>query len=108
LWAITGSALAVRLLARRRLASHRSQGVAREITARVMDEFAAAHGAVDCRALIGMDLRAPGAHSAFVRSGIWQDRCMSQVEFVIRRLAPLADPAAWELAVSRTGETGDR
>jgi uncharacterized protein YjeT (DUF2065 family) len=33
---------------------------------------------------------------------------MAQVEFVIERLAPLADPAAWEQAVNRTGDTGDR
>ncbi len=32
---------------------------------------------------------------------------MAQVQFVIRRLAPLADPDAWELAVHRTGGTGD-
>jgi C_GCAxxG_C_C family probable redox protein len=107
--AISGGALAVGLLAGRRLGSHRqAKRVAREITAQVLDEFAAAHGAVDCRALIGIDLRAPGGHSAFLRSGIWQDRCMAQVEFVIGRLAPLADPAAWEQAVNRTGDTGDR
>jgi C_GCAxxG_C_C family probable redox protein len=107
--AISGGALAVGLLAGRRLRSHRqAKRVAREVTAQVLDEFAEAHGAVDCRALIGVDLRAPGGHAAFLRSGIWQDRCMAQVEFVVRRLAPLADPDPWEQVVNRTGDTGDR
>jgi hypothetical protein len=66
-----------------------------------MDEFRAEHGAVDCRDLIGLDLRAPGAHRAFLRSRAWIDRCMPQIEFVVRRLVPLADPAAWDAAVAR-------
>jgi C_GCAxxG_C_C family probable redox protein len=106
--AISGGALAVGLLAGRRIRSHRqAKRVAREVTAQVMDEFREAHGAVDCRELIGLDLRAPGAHHAFIRSGVWRDRCMAQIEFVVSRMAPLADPAAWDRAVNRTGESGD-
>ncbi len=44
--AISGGALAVGLLAGRRLTSHRqAKRVAREVTAQVMDEFAEVHGA---------------------------------------------------------------
>ena len=100
--AITGAALAVGLLAGRRLADHSAaKRVAREVVAGVMEEFRAEHGSVDCRALIELDLRAPGAHTAFLRSGAWVDRCMPQIEFVLRRLAPLVDAAAWKAAVAR-------
>jgi C_GCAxxG_C_C family probable redox protein len=100
--AITGGALAVGLLAGRRIADHReAKRIARELVAELMDEFRTVHGAVDCRELIGLDLRAPGAHRAFLRSRVWEDRCMGQIEFAVRRLAPLADPPTWDAAVAR-------
>jgi hypothetical protein len=52
-------------------------------------------GAVDCRALVGYDLRAPGGHEAFIASEIWRDRCMRQIEFAVARMAALADEATW-------------
>ncbi len=98
--AISGAAIALGLLAGRRIRDHRTaKRVARELTADLMDGFRDEHGAVDCRDLIGIDLRAPGAHRAFIRSGAWQDRCMRQVEFAIRAVLPLADDAAWDAAV---------
>jgi C_GCAxxG_C_C family probable redox protein len=107
--AITGAALAVGLLAGRRVADHReAKRVARELIAEVMDAFRAEHGAVDCRELIALDLRAPGAHRAFIRSGVWRDRCMPQIEFVVARLTPLADEAAWGEAVGRLATPAPR
>lgn len=105
--AITGAALAVGLLAEQRIPDHRAaKRVARELTGRLMDDFVREHGALDCRDLIGLDLRAPGAHEAFIASGVWRDRCMRQIEFSLRSLAPLADPAAWERAVGEIGPAG--
>jgi len=98
--AITGAALALGILAARRVDDHReAKRIAREMTARLMDDFRAEHGTLDCRALIGYDLRAPGGHEAFIAGGAWRDGCMRQVEFAVRRLAPLADAAAWDGAV---------
>lgn len=71
-----------------------------------MDEFRAELGAVDCRDLIGYDLRAPGQHEAFVASGIWRDRCMRQIEFALRQLAPLVDDVTWAAAVRNLGRAG--
>jgi C_GCAxxG_C_C family probable redox protein len=100
--AITGAALAVGMLAGRRIADRRqAKLVARALTAELMDGFRSAHGAVDCRDLLGMDLRAPGAHEAFIASGAWRDRCMAQIEFAVGRMAPLADTDAWRAAVAR-------
>jgi C_GCAxxG_C_C family probable redox protein len=98
--AITGAALALGLLAGRRIADHRTaKRVARELTMRLMDGFLTEHGAVDCRDLIGIDLRAPGGHVAYIRSGAWQGACMRQVETAVRAAAPLADQEAWDAAV---------
>jgi C_GCAxxG_C_C family probable redox protein len=100
--AITGAALAVGLLAARRISDHRqAKLVARELTAELMDAFRSAHGAVDCHDLLGIDLRAPGAHDAFIASGVWRGRCMAQVEFAVSRMAPLADPDTWRDTVAR-------
>ena len=100
--AISGAALALGMLAGQRIADHRhAKRVARELTAELMDAFRAAHGAVDCRDLLGVDLRAPGAHDAFLAGGVWRDRCMAQIEFAVARAAPLADPVTWWDAVAR-------
>ncbi len=98
--AITGAALAVGMLAEQRLPDHATaKRVARELVAGTLDAFRDEHGAVDCRDLIGYDLRASHGHDAFLASGAWREGCMGQIEFVVGRLAALADGAAWERAV---------
>ena len=98
--ALTGAALAVGMLAERRLADHAvAKRVARELVYETIDAFRDEHGSVDCRDLIGYDLRAPGGHEAFLASGTWRDGCMRQIEFVVERLAELADEAVWTGAV---------
>lgn len=102
--AITGAALAVGLLAGRRIEDHRqAKRAARELTAELMETMRVQHGATDCRALIGIDLRAPGGHEEFIRSGVWTDRCMRQIETAVRYGVPLADEAAWAEALARAG-----
>lgn len=94
--AISGAALAVGLLASRRFADHaRAKEEAREAIAGLMDDFRAAHGAVDCRALVGRDIRTPEQHKAFIDSGIWRVACMSQIDCVVRALAPLPAGKTW-------------
>ncbi len=95
--AISGAAMAVGLLAGQRIADHRvAKRAARHITARLMDSFDVAFGSTACRDLVGLDLRTEEGHRAFIKSGIWRDRCMCQIEFVVERLAPLADRATWD------------
>ena len=99
--AISGTALAVGMLAEQRLGDHfQAKRIAREIMMRVMDDFVREHDSVDCRDLIAMDLRAPGGHARFIESGIWRTRCMTQIEFALRALAPLEDQDAWERRVA--------
>lgn len=99
--AISGTALAVGLLAEQRLDDHvRAKRIAREIMVQVMDDFAREHDSVNCRDLIEMDLRARGGHVRFIESGIWRTRCMAQIEFALRALAPLADHEVWERRVA--------
>lgn len=106
--AITGAALAVGMLAERRMDDHiRAKRVARELVAGALETFRQEHGAVDCRALIGYDLRSPGGHEAFLASGIWRDGCLRQIETVVRQLAGLAEPGAWERAVQEIEAPGE-
>jgi C_GCAxxG_C_C family probable redox protein len=101
--AISGAALAVGELAGRRIEDHRAaKRAARLVVARLMDDFRAEYGELDCRSLIGLDLRAPGSHEAFIASGVWRTRCMRQIEFAIRRLLPLADEVSWARTVAET------
>jgi C_GCAxxG_C_C family probable redox protein len=100
--AITGAAMAVGMLAERRILDHgRAKAVARELVRETMDAFAAEHGAVDCRSLIGYDLQAPGEHQAFIDSGLWREACAGQIRSVVGDLAVLADDDVWAAAVRR-------
>ncbi len=83
--ALGGAALAVGLLAGQQIADHRkAKVIARRTVMRLMDDFQAQHGAINCRDLTGIDFRDEQQHLQFIESGIWRTRCMSQVETVIR------------------------
>jgi C_GCAxxG_C_C family probable redox protein len=92
--AVTGAALAVGGLAASRTPDHATaKGIAREVVAGLIDGFEAEFGAVDCRALLGLEIRTPEAHAAFIESGIWRTACLRQIEFAVERLAGLAGDA---------------
>ncbi len=92
--AISGAAIAVGILAAQRIPSHAAaKRAARRIVARQMEEFRAEYGAVDCRTLLGREIRTPAQHRAFIADGAWRRTCMAQIEFVVARLATLpTDP----------------
>jgi len=95
--ALTGAAMALGLLANGRIADRPvAKRTARRIAARLIDAFEEEHGSSSCRELIGTDLRTDEQHRAFIESGAWREGCMRQVEFAVRRLAPLADEASWD------------
>ena len=99
--AITGAALALGMLAERRIPDHRAaKRAARLLTADLLDAFTGEFGTAECRGLIGFDLRTDAGHQAFIESGIWRDRCMRQVEMAVSRLAPFADEAAFAVAAT--------
>ena len=89
--AVTGAALAVGGLVAARIADHAAaKAIAREVVAGLIDGFEAEFGAVDCRALLGRDIRTSEAHAAFIESGTWRTACLRQIEFAVDRLAGLA------------------
>jgi C_GCAxxG_C_C family probable redox protein len=97
---ISAAAMAVGMLAERRLGDHfAGKRTARRITQQLIDNFVLEYGSIDCRDLIEMDLRAPGQHAAFIASDLWRDRCMRQIEFAVRVMVPLAEASAWDQAV---------
>ncbi len=90
--AISGATLAVGLLAGACVRDHLiAKRVARTTMAATVDAFRARFGAVDCRELIGLDIRTEQGHRAFIESGVWREQCMAQIEFAVRRLATLSD-----------------
>jgi C_GCAxxG_C_C family probable redox protein len=94
--AMSGAALALGMLADRRIANHaEAKRAARVLTADLLEAFERAFGSTDCRALTGVDLRTDAGHRAFVEAGAWRVACRRQVEFAVTRLAPLADAAVW-------------
>jgi C_GCAxxG_C_C family probable redox protein len=98
--AVTGAALAVGMLAERRIADHgEAKRAARLLTADLLAAFEHRFGTSACRDLIGTDLRTEAGHRAVIESGIWRDRCMRQIEMAVGRLAPLGDEAAWDAAL---------
>jgi C_GCAxxG_C_C family probable redox protein len=97
--AITGAALAVGLLAARGSADHASaKRVSREAIADLVEAFEAEFGSLNCRDLIGRDIRSPEAHAAFIASDVWRTTCMRQIEFAVARCAAL--PRSGHLALS--------
>ena len=68
--ALSGGGLAVGQLAERRLRDHRlAKTMTRSVVQTLLDDFVDEFGSANCRDLLGMDLRAPGAHDAFIASG---------------------------------------
>lgn len=99
--AVTGAALAVGMLASSRIPDHGdAKRAARELVAGLLRGFELEFGALACRDLIGMDLRVPGAHAAFLAGEMWREVCMRQIEWTVRQIAPLAEPAAWDAALA--------
>jgi len=101
--AISGAALAVGELAEARSPDHATaKRRARETMAGCIDAFAAEHGAVDCRALLGLDIRSPDGHRAFIESGVWRTACLARIGTVVARLAELPTQPAWSDPPSRS------
>ncbi|NBC31002.1 MAG: hypothetical protein GVY29_13545 [Spirochaetes bacterium] len=98
--ALTGAAMALGELAERRMSDHRSaKRTARKLLAEVMRRFSQRYGSSLCRELIGRDISVPEEHDAFIREGRWRTQCMSQIEFVVAELEPLADEGVWQARV---------
>lgn len=100
--ALTGAALAMGMLAERRIRDHKAAKLAaRRIIAAAMDRFQAEFGAINCRELTGYTLRDEEQHRKFTESYPWRERCMRQVELVLEGLLPLGDLDAWNQALAR-------
>ena len=98
--AISGAAMAVGMLAERRVADHQqAKRTARKLIACYMEAFEKQHGSINCRDLIELDIRDEAQHHQFIESGIWRERCMRQIEFAIEKLAALQDENIWWQAV---------
>jgi len=94
--AVTGAALAAGRLAGRRLPDHAlAKREARRVTQELIADFAREFGAFSCRELSGYDFMEPGQHEAFIRSGVWRDACLRQIDFAVAAMSRLVAAAAW-------------
>jgi C_GCAxxG_C_C family probable redox protein len=99
--AISGAALAIGMLAGRRIQDHKeAKRTARRLVAHLMDQFKATYHTTNCRELIHLDIRDELHHQQFIESGVWRTRCMGQIEFAVRSLSVLGEEEAWEQAIN--------
>ncbi|MBW2480056.1 MAG: C_GCAxxG_C_C family protein [Deltaproteobacteria bacterium] len=63
----------------------------RTLSATIVKEFNQNFGDITCRGLIGMDFSKPGEYQKFLESGVWKDKCVKYVEFMIEKLYGLED-----------------
>jgi C_GCAxxG_C_C family probable redox protein len=99
--ALTGAAIAVGILAERRITDHKTaKRASRRIIASVMDRFQVEFSSLDCRELTGLNLRDEAEHRRFIDSNLWRDGCMRQIEMVLNALLPIRELDAWEQTIS--------
>ncbi|MBW1735463.1 MAG: C_GCAxxG_C_C family protein [Deltaproteobacteria bacterium] len=92
---VSASAVCIGLRHRCPLKDKKQAGQARNLirtfSARIVSEFNRQFGDITCRGLIGMDFSKPGEYEKFLQSGIWKDRCVRYVEFMVEKLYALED-----------------
>jgi len=62
---------------------------AREDAQELVTSFLEKFGAITCLDLIGMDFSKPDVYRQFLEAGIWKDKCLKYVQFVIEKLYKL-------------------
>jgi len=66
--------------------SRQARHAVRTFSANIVTEFNRHFGDITCRGLIGMDFAKSGEYQKFLESGIWKDKCVKYVEFMIDKL----------------------
>ncbi|MCK7507080.1 MAG: C-GCAxxG-C-C family protein [Desulfobacterales bacterium] len=67
---------------------------AREDAPELVTSFLEKFGAITCLDLIGMDFSKPDVYRQFLEAGIWKDKCLNYVQFVIEKLYELDGSAS--------------
>ena len=71
--------------------SKQARHAVRTFSAKIVTEFNGHFGDITCQGLIGMDFSKPGEYQKFLESGIWKDKCVKYVEFIIEKLYEVED-----------------
>jgi hypothetical protein len=74
--------------------AHQARQAVRGFSAMIVTEFNARFGDITCQGLIGMDFSKPGEYKKFLDSGIWKDKCIKYVEFMVEKLYGLEENRA--------------
>ena len=87
---VSASAVCLGLRHRRPLADKEAAKQARHairiFAAKIVTEFHERFGDITCSGLIGMDFSQPGEYRKFLDSGVWQDKCVKYVAFMVEKL----------------------
>jgi glutaredoxin len=65
-----------------KVARHRSRLEAMGMVGSFSEEF----GNITCRDLIGLDFLKPGEYQKFLESGVWKEKCVKYVQFVVEKI----------------------
>lgn len=88
--AVSAGALSIGILNKTPISDKQNAKVARH-SARLeatgmIGGFAEEFGHITCRDLVGFDFAKPGEYQRFLESGVWKDKCMKYVQFVVEKV----------------------
>jgi len=61
------------------------------LSGKIVADFNSHFGDITCQDLIGMDFSIPGEYQKFLDSGIWKEKCVKYVEFMVEKLFEFED-----------------
>ncbi len=103
--AVSAGALSVGVLNRAPISDKQNANVARhrarlEATG-IVGGFTEEFGHITCRDLVGFDFAKPGEYQRFLESGVWKDKCMRYVQFVIEKVFSFEEARGADQRVER-------
>lgn len=88
--AVTAGALSIGILNRAPISDKQKSKIARH-RARLeavgmVGGFAEKFGNITCKDLVGFDFSKPGEYPKFIESGVWKEKCIYYVQFVVEKV----------------------
>ncbi len=71
--------------------ARQARDTARREASQMFEQFRQQFGAFTCIDLVGLDFSNPDSYRKFREEGIWQQKCLTYVRFVIERLYQMAE-----------------
>jgi glutaredoxin len=103
--AVSTGALSIGILNRAPISDKKKSRVARH-RARLealgmVSGFAEKFGNITCKELVGFDFSKPGEYPKFIESGVWKDKCINYVQFVVDKVFDFEEARGTDQKVER-------